>query len=842
MFVQNVPELRLKEAMDSLAPSDHPCLIYQTESEKYDVLIPFFQTGLERGERCLYVYNDSSPDKVLDILVARGIDALREIAKGALVLVAAKDFYPDAAEFDHDKVFASIEKELIASQEAGFTGIRAAGEMESSPKSDNSIERIIEYDAKLNHFLLDRRVMVLCLYNRNQYPTESLIKVIRAHPKVIFNGVLCTNHAYLPPEEFFSPARRDFVLEHLLHGALANETMLTDLREKSLLLKAVVENTTDAVYIKDSRGRYLMINQAGASFLGRSIDEVLGRDDTELFSPDSARKIYEFDSTAKTSHEPMTFEETITAKGVTRTYLSTKGAYRDASGNVVGLFGIARDITDRKCIEKSLQESEELFRTLCDSAPIGIFKSDRDGNYIYCNARWEEISGMSCAESGGQGWTSAVHPEDRPLLAKERDRINQGRRYSLEYRILRPDGRTVWIRVLGSPLTDQDGRVTGYVGTVEDITEIHEVKQETLKAQKLESLGVLAGGIAHDFNNLLSAILGNVSLAQLQIHDTEKTKHRLREAEQAVIRATSLTQQLLTFARGGEPVKSVIQLGGLLQELAHHSFDDSRIELKILIPGDLWPVEADKGQINLVVFHLVTNAAQAMPQGGTITIEARNVLKGNGNTLVELSVADSGTGIRQEHLDKIFDPYFTTKEQGTGLGLSTCYSIIDKHGGYITVLSIPGTGSTFQVYLPAAKIETKPQAESRQALSSGHGRILVMDDEKQVREITKAILESLGYVVECAVDGAEALDLYRKWMDKGTPFDVVILDLTIPCGIGGKETIAALLEIDPNVTAIVSSGYSSDPVMANFQEYGFRSVLAKPYRIQDISEVLENLV
>jgi len=339
-----------------------------------------------------------------------------------------------------------------------------------------------------------------------------------------------------------------------------------------------------------------------------------------------------------------------------------------------------------------------------------------------------------------------------------------------------------------------------------------------------------------------TAILGNISLAQLQLHDTQKTKHRLQEAEQAVIRATGLTQQLLTFARGGEPVKSVIQLGSLLKELARHSFDDSRIDLKILIPEDLWQVEADKGQINLVVFHLVTNAAQAMPQGGTITIKARNDLKGNGNNLVELSVADSGTGIRQEHLDKIFDPYFTTKEKGTGLGLSTCYSIIEKHGGYITVLSNPGTGSTFQVYLPAAKIETKPQAKSEQALSSGHGRILVMDDEKQVREITKTILEALGYVVECAVDGAEALDLYREWTDKGRPFDVVILDLTIPCGIGGKETIAALLEIDPNVKAIVSSGYSSDPVMANFQEYGFRSVLAKPYRLQDISEVLQKLV
>ncbi len=842
MYVKRSPDLRLKEAIARLNPQDHPCLIYQSVSEKNAVVVPFLKTGLDRGERCFYIHDGNTLEIILDTLAGEGIDASAAVAKGALVLIAAKDFYPAEEAFETDKIFALFEKELVTTYTAGFTGLRAAGEIVNSFHSDFFVQRLIEYDSRLNYYLPAKNILALCMYNRDHFTPETLIKVIRAHPKVIYNGVICRNHSYLPPEEFFSPERRGFMLEHLLHGALSNENMLNDLQERKALLKTVVENTTDAVYVKDSKGRYLMINQAGAAFVGRSMEEILGRDDSELFQPDSAGKIFELDRQAMESDKPLTSEEELTAAGSTRTYLSTKGAYRDSSGNILGLFGIARDITGRKRMEKSLQESEELFHTLCEAAPLGIFKSDCGWNNLYTNQRWEQISGLTSAESLGQGWLRALHPEDREILLQSRKNAVKEMPFSLECRIITPDGKTVRVRILGSPLKNPDGQVTGYVGTIEDITELQEAKQEMLKAQKLESLGVLAGGIAHDFNNILSAILGNVSLAQFQIHDAEKIKDRLVAAEKAALRATDLTRQLLTFARGGEPVKSVIEIGSLLKEGACYTFHDPKVKIELKLADDLWPVEADKAQLNQVIHNLVVNAVQAMPQGGTIRLNAKNLHKTERKKFVEISVTDSGAGIPEEHLEKIFDPYFTTKENGTGLGLTTCYSIVNKHGGQITVSSNKDSGSTFHVYLPALDEVRKSEAVLPSKLSFGHGRILVMDDEEQVRTVVKAMLEALGYEVECASDGAETLDIYRKSKDEGKSFTAVILDLTIPCGIGGKETIASLLEIDPDVKGIVSSGYSSDPVMANFRKYGFCSVLTKPYRIQEISEVLNSLL
>jgi nitrogen-specific signal transduction histidine kinase/ActR/RegA family two-component response regulator len=398
------------------------------------------------------------------------------------------------------------------------------------------------------------------------------------------------------------------------------------------------------------------------------------------------------------------------------------------------------------------------------------------------------------------------------------------------------------VRVLANPIKLPDGTITGYVGTVEDITEFRHAQQEMLKSDKLESLGVLAGGIAHDFNNILTAILGNISLAQMHMNDPDTLTKRLEDAENASVRAKGLARQLLTFSRGGEPVKKYVQIRKLLEEAAGFATVGSRVTYEVALTGDFW-VEADEGQLSQVIHNLVLNAVQAMPEGGTLRIVADQVRSvTTRKPVVKISVTDSGVGIPEHDLPRIFDPYFSTKQTGNGLGLATCYSIITRHGGTISVESKVGQGSTFLVTLPALELGGATESEMRSETACGRGRILVMDDEAPVREIAKAMLESLGYTAECVSNGDAAFRLYQERQEEGISFAAVILDLTIPGGCGGKEALVRILETDPSAKAVVSSGYAEDPVMAQYQDYGFSAVLGKPYRLQDMSNVMKELL
>jgi PAS domain S-box-containing protein len=375
------------------------------------------------------------------------------------------------------------------------------------------------------------------------------------------------------------------------------------------------------------------------------------------------------------------------------------------------------------------------------------------------------------------------------------------------------------------------------------------LEQERLRTAKLESIGTLAGGIAHDFNNFLTGIMGNIGLAKTMVQPTEELFEMLDEAEQASMRARDLTRQLLTFSRGGQPVKKLVDVTDLIQESASFSLRGSNAKLSLSLPGNLWAVEADEGQISQVINNLVINADEAMPTGGILSIKAENVvLKGNvglslpnGNYL-HISVKDTGIGMSQENLQRIFEPYFTTKQRGSGLGLTSTYSIIKNHGGQIFAESIINQGSTFHIYLPASKktLKGRQNLATDMPVQAG-GKVLIMDDEDIIRKMLKNMLTLAGYQVEVSSDGREALVKYVDAKKAGDGFDAVIMDLTIPGGMGGQEAVKKLLEIDPGATVIVSSGYATDPIMSEFKKYGFKAVIAKPYSVKQLQDTLSEV-
>jgi CheY-like chemotaxis protein len=362
-------------------------------------------------------------------------------------------------------------------------------------------------------------------------------------------------------------------------------------------------------------------------------------------------------------------------------------------------------------------------------------------------------------------------------------------------------------------------------------------------------VGILAGGIAHDFNNILTSILGNISTAIMHTTPKSEISQILTNAEKAALHARDLTMQLLTFSKGGAPLKTSASITDLIKDSTNFMLRGSNVKCEFSLPDELWPVEIDEGQMSQVINNLIINADQAMPDGGNIEIRAKNVVirpediiplkKGK---YIKVSIKDHGKGITKKNLAKIFDPYFTTKTGGSGLGLSVAYSIIKNHDGYITVKSRPGKGTTFYIYLPASQDKIPEKRLLEENLYIGKGKVLVMDDEEIVRDTLDTMLKNLGCEVVCVKDGAEAIVMYQQSRETGKPFDVVIMDLTIPGGMGGKETIKKLRELDPEVKAIVSSGYYDDPIMSYYQAYGFSSVIAKPYRITELSQILRDVM
>ncbi|MHB1011429.1 MAG: hybrid sensor histidine kinase/response regulator [Desulfobacteria bacterium] len=505
--------------------------------------------------------------------------------------------------------------------------------------------------------------------------------------------------------------------------------------------------------------------------------------------------------------------------------------------------------------QESFSRELELARMMLHSIHEGVIVTNQAGEVERMNGVAEKLTGWPQEEASAKPLWEVFHiinSTTRKSLSNPVKRImSMGEEITLanDTLLISRDERERVIGAHCAPVRDPVGRIIGAVVVFRDKTGKREVEEELIKTEKLESVGILAGGIAHDFNNILTAIMGNISLALLHRSEEGVAFAKIEEARKACLRARELTTQFLAFSRGGAPVRRVQSIGKILHESVGLALTGSRIRCDYSIPENICPVEVDRGQISQVIQNLVFNADHAMPKGGVIKVTARNVKVDDQDSLplipgeyVMLSVEDAGCGIPQKNLKKIFDPYFTTKSKGSGLGLSTSYFIIKNHMGHIDVESTVGVGSTVNIYLPAALNATSAQGEDEMQLAAGKGKILIMDDEQGILDVLQALLEHIGYTSRYARDGAEAVEMYVGAMEDRQPFDVIILDLTIPGGMGGKETMEKVLEVDPDVKAIVSSGYSNDPVMANYRSYGFKGIVPKPYRIEELSQVLHDVL
>jgi PAS domain S-box-containing protein len=529
---------------------------------------------------------------------------------------------------------------------------------------------------------------------------------------------------------------------------------------------------------------------------------------------------------------------------------------------------LRREITDRERTEEALAAEKERLNVTLRSIGDGVITADSEGRIVLINNGAEKLTGWLQDQAAGQHLTQVfrVVTEAPGNQGKAEDVSVAGQQAPepglSQKLLLARDGTARTIAETRSPILDKGGGTLGTVIVFRDITVEKRMEEELLQARKLESLGVLAGGIAHDFNNLLAVILGNISFGKMFLEEKEnRVSSRLIEAEKACMRGKELTYQLLAFARGSEPLRRTMAAAQLIEDSVRSCLNESDVSVSFSFPEDLPLLRVDEGQMRQVIQRIVKNADEAMGNSGVLEVGAENVTLGPANplalkpgTYVRISLRDEGPGIAGPDLQRIFDPYFTKKElgqeKGTGLGLSICYSIVKDHGGSITVESEAGKGSLFLIYLPAADLEgslrqaaaaASAPAPATEEGEGRKGRLLFMDDDRGVRDVMVEMLTHLGYHVRFAGDGLEAIEQYQEATREGRPFDVVIADLTVPDGMGGKELIRELQRIDPGVRAIISSGYSNDSVLRDFKEHGFQGCVVKPYKIEELCSVLDQV-
>ena len=692
-------------------------------------------------------------------------------------------------------------------------------------------------------------VMLVLVWQLMRYLTLPLLKVIR-------QVELMEEATVLTRPDSAGVSHEVLILTDALNGMIETvQRHQSALQENEERYRILVETSPDAILMHRD-GVLLFANSSALRLFGAErADQLLGRTVDSIVHPEFRVLVRERIEAAKlvVGHTNEPYEEKVLRLDGSACDVEALGTHLTYQGKPA-VQVILRDITARKVSELALRESEETLRNLMEVMPVGVVLVEQDGSLVYLNRCFEEHFGYGLAEIPDlESWYALAYPDaayrEELIASSKADQAKaQG------------DGTPIAPKKVN--ITCKDGSIRHLIINRQragnrtlviftDITARESQQSEHLKSQKLESLGVLAGGIAHDFNNILTGILGNITLAQLFLDPAHPSFKPLGYAERAASRAGELATQLLTFAKGGAPVKKVVALDALLEEVVSLALRGANVVGKMRLAGGLHAIEADEGQMGQVFHNVILNAVQAMPGGGTLIVSAENVGLTGGNrpalppgNYVRVVFADQGHGMPEELQNKIFDPYFTTKPGGSGLGLASVHSIVKKHGGHVEVRSLVGRGTDFTFYLPSIGAVALGLPEAVVTLEDGRhpgGAVLVMDDEELIQMLATQILEHLGYRVTACANGEEAIALYGAAVGAGTPFLAAIMDLTIPGGMGGKEAAQLMLALDPAARLIVSSGYSNDEVMADFASYGFCAAIAKPYRVAELTAVLSGL-
>jgi PAS domain S-box-containing protein len=628
------------------------------------------------------------------------------------------------------------------------------------------------------------------------------------------------------------------------------------LRQSEQRLRAIFDGTFELIGLLDAEGVLLEINRTALLAVAATSDDVIGRafwtTPWWTYSPTKLQlQIQQAIVRAATGELVRLEANPVLADGTNVWVDLSITPICNPTGKVVMLIAEGHDINQQKQTENSLRASETRFRTLVATAPVGIFQTDAAGNCLFINQQGLELTGASQSEVLGRGWANSIHPDDRARVFAAWDStvvVNQ--RFGLEYRLMTPQGQVNWVSGNAIAIEDEAGNITGYLGTLTDITEKKRLEQQFLRAQRLESLGTLASGIAHDLNNVLTPIVGAAQLLEVTLPTLdERSRRLLTMLVESSLRGSSLVKQILTFARGVDGQRTVLKLQHILVEtidIARQTFPKS-IEISLDLPvEDLWMVCVDATQIHQVFMNLFVNARDALPHGGSIVATATNLVIDDTNaklhtnvragSYVVMTIADTGMGIDRKAIDLIFDAFFTTKELGTGLGLSTVFSIIKAHDGYIHVDSEVGRGTCFTIYLPAVTNSEEKQLVAQPELFDGNGQlVLVVDDEFSIREIIKDSLETYNYRVMLASDGVEAIAMYdRDWEQ----IAVVLLDMMMP-NLHTPYIIRALQRINPAVKVVAMSGTSANESIV--ERYAIGAFLTKPFTTTAMLHTLANL-
>lgn len=629
------------------------------------------------------------------------------------------------------------------------------------------------------------------------------------------------------------------------------EKELSELRKSYEQFRMMADSTQAYLaYINADDLVYRFVNRSFEKSFSCSRDEIIGKHIKEIIGQsnyDFALKYLE----EVRSGRPSSYENTFNLAQGKRWLKVNYFPDFDEQGKVKGIAVLAYDITRQKLNDESLknalkatEDEKSKSEAIIDAMGEAVSIQDTDFKILFQNKAHRNLIGDHVGEYCYQAYEHKDSICEGCPIAKS---FKDGKAHVAQRSAETGQG-LMHVEITASPLKAKNGKIIAGIEVVEDISRRLQTEQEARKEQNLESLGILAGGIAHDFNNMLMGIMGNISMAKMHAEADGKINRFLSESEKACERATGLTQQLLTFARGGAPIKLLSSLEDLIRDSVSFVLSGSRVKAEFIFEGRLAAAEVDPGQISQVFQNIVKNARQSMPEGGTVNVHARNsqVRKNiyglQPGQYVRIDITDSGTGIPGDHLQRVFDPYFSTKQNGSGLGLTVAYSIVQGHQGRISVSSEPGVGSCFSVWLPASARTMAKTETADKSIPRGKGKILLMDDDESVRSVAVNMLARLGYETDTAEEGHAAIALYRSALKGGQPFAVVITDLTVPGGMGGEKTVKEILKIDPAAKVVVASGYANDPIMADFKKYGFSGVMPKPYRMEDLARLLHELI